>query len=303
MGPGRSAGRMSAGGFACVVLDAEHGVVFRMEPMQSRADAAAWVAFHEAVAGLGPRAAAGARAKRPAAIFRAERALALPRPPRAWNRTAVAEGFLLPTIAMCVRARRPRAAARAYAPVGTCSWALLACQSLPFYLASLPFSLPAPPHLLSLFLHLSLHPSLPPSTGNYSSFSSNLARSLPFSLPIHQSVCPSVHPLSMFLFLPHPTPLFPLRLTLPPSRPSLSFRRERRERARRADSGSGTSPPPAPLTPSAPPYLASPSLLPASGPTQMRAERAGSGSGSTTRRRACSPAAPGAGTLGACSRR
>ena len=45
-GRGAAPPEHSRGGFACVLLDPEYGVAYRLEPMRNQQDAAAWLAFH-----------------------------------------------------------------------------------------------------------------------------------------------------------------------------------------------------------------------------------------------------------------
>eukprot|EP00960_Hanusia_phi_P029236 747852-Hanusia_phi.AAC.6 len=88
----------SRGGFACVLLDKEYEVAYRLEPMKNQVDAAAWLAFHMVLEMFGVRAARSVATDRPAAVMGADRAMATNYSHESWNDTAVVKCYQEPTL-------------------------------------------------------------------------------------------------------------------------------------------------------------------------------------------------------------
>ena len=88
----------SRGGFACVILDREYKIAYRLEPMQNAVDAAAWLAFHVVLEMFGVKAAKAVECDRPAQVFREDRGLSNPKPVSVWNQTSIVRCYQDPTL-------------------------------------------------------------------------------------------------------------------------------------------------------------------------------------------------------------
>lgn len=77
----------SRGGFACVLLDVENGIAFRLEPMKNIIDAAAWLSFHMVLEMFGIRAAHSVKVDKPKAVLTPDRMMSSDTPYTQWNHT------------------------------------------------------------------------------------------------------------------------------------------------------------------------------------------------------------------------
>eukprot|EP00960_Hanusia_phi_P048998 759302-Hanusia_phi.AAC.3 len=88
----------SKGGFACVLMDRENKVAFRLEPMRSSLDAAAWLAFHLVLDMFGMKAANAVKEDKPPPVFREDRGMSVNVPVQVWNQTSIVRCYQEPTV-------------------------------------------------------------------------------------------------------------------------------------------------------------------------------------------------------------
>lgn len=88
----------SRGGFACVILDRRYNVAFRLEPMPSAVDAAAWLAFHVVLEMFGVKAASAVDRDRPPQVFQEDRGLSQRVPLTVWNQSKIVRCYQDPTL-------------------------------------------------------------------------------------------------------------------------------------------------------------------------------------------------------------